>query len=300
MDLTNANLQVLFRGYNTTFQQGWDSVGDTGSLHELFCTVVNSTTAVEVYPWLKELPRMREWLGDRVIHGLDGADFSIKNRKFELTAGVPRDKVEDDTYGLYNPIYKEFGSQSRQHPNELAVQVLEQNPVCYDGQSLFDTDHPVLDEKGNEVSVSNDMGGNGPAWYVMDLSRAIKPMIFQKRKDYSFRAITNLNDSQVFLTDEFMMGVDARVNAGAGLWQLAVRSKQPFNAENYELARTRLQDLKGDYGKPLGLLHTHTMVPSNLEGAALRVLKNSMNAAGATNEWEGTSTLIKNHWLKGA
>jgi phage major head subunit gpT-like protein len=259
--------------------------------------VVPSTTAVEVYPFLKQLPRMREWLGDRVIHSLEGGDFSIKNRKFELTEGVDRDQIEDDTYGLYAPVYMEFGRSSREHPNELAVEVLESNPICYDGQNLFDSDHPVLDASGNETSVSNDMGGSGPAWYVMDLSRAIKPMVFQRRRDYNFRALTDLNDSKVFLTDKFLFGVDARVNAGPGLWQLVVRSKQTLDATNYEAARKRLQELKGDHGRPLALRHTHTMVPSTLEGAGRKIVVNALASGGETNEWAGSSQLIINNWL---
>ena len=68
MNLTQANLKVLFQAYNTSFQQGFSSMGEQGALYEQFCTTVPSTTAVEVYPFLKSLPRMREWLGDRVIH----------------------------------------------------------------------------------------------------------------------------------------------------------------------------------------------------------------------------------------
>ncbi|WNL39828.1 Mu-like prophage major head subunit gpT family protein [Halomonas sp. PAMB 3232] len=300
MNLTSANLQALFKAYNTNFQQGFSSMGEQGALYEQFCTIVPSTTAVEVYPFLKGLPRMREWLGDRVIHSLEGAGFSIKNRKWELTEGVSRDAIEDDTFGLYAPVFEEFGRSSREHPNELAVEVLAANPECYDGQPLFDTDHPVLNALGVETSVSNDMGGDGDAWYVMDLSRVIKPVVFQRRRDYSFRALTDLNDTAVFMTDQFLFGTDARVNAGAGLWQLVVRSRQPLNAENYEAARKALQDMTGDYGRPLALRHTHTMVPSNLEGAALRILNNAQAANGADNEWAGTSQLIKNPWLRKA
>lgn len=297
MDLNKTNLEALFKGYKAHFQQGFDSLGEDGSQYEMFCTTVPSTTAVEVYPWLKSLPRLREWIGDRVIHSLEGADFSIKNRKFELTEGVERDAIDDDTYGLYGPVFSEFGRSSREHPNELAVEVLEANPVCYDGQQLFDTDHPVLDEDGNEISVSNDMGGSGPAWYVMDLSRAIKPLVFQKRRDYNFRALTDLSDTQVFLSDKFLFGVDARCNVGPGLWQLVVRSKQTFNAANYAAARQALTALKGDYGRPLALRHTHTMVPNNLEGAARKVLNNALATGGETNEWAGTSQLVLNPWL---
>lgn len=300
MDLTSANLQALYKAYKTNFQQGFSSLGEQGALYEQFCTTVPSTTAVEVYPFLKSLPRLREWIGDRVIHSLEGADFSIKNRKFELTEGVPRDNIEDDTYGLYAPVFQEFGRSSREHPNELAVETLEANPLCYDGQQLFDGDHPVLDAKGSETSVSNDMGGSGPAWYVMDLTRVIKPLVFQKRRDYNFRSITNLTDAEVFLRDKFLFGTDARVNAGPGLWQLVVRSNQEFTAASYEAARKRLQEIKGDYGRPLALRHSHTMVPNNMEGAARRVLQNQLTTGGATNEWVNTSQLILNPWMAGA
>lgn len=297
MNLTPAALKALFQAYNTNFQEGFNSLGEDGAMYEMFCTTVPSTTAVEVYPWLKTLPRMREWIGDRVVHSLEGAQFSIRNRKFELTEGVDRDAIEDDTYGLYGPTFNEFGRSSREHPNELSVEVLESNPICYDGQPLFDDDHPVLDADGEEVSKSNDMGGSGDAWYVMDCSRMIKPLVFQKRRDYNFRALTDLNDSKVYMTDKFMFGVDARCNAGAGLWQLIVRSKQTFNAANYEAARKRLIELKGDYGRPLGLRHTHTMVPNSMEGAGLTVLNNSLTTGGETNKWANTSKLILNPWL---
>ena len=300
MNLTQANLLALFTAYRANFQQGFSSLGDNGSLYEQFSTIVPSTTSREVYPWLRSLPRLKEWIGDRVIHSLEAGDFAIKNRKFELTEGVERDQIEDDTYGVFGPVFQEFGRSSREHPNELAVEVRESNPLCYDGQNLFDADHVVLDENGKEISVSNDMGGSGPAWYVMDLTRAVRPIIFQRRRDYNFRALTDLNSEKVFMTDKFLFGVDARVNAGAGLWQLIVRSKQPLTAENYALARQRLTSLKGDFGRPLALRHSHTMVPTTLEGAARKVLVNSLATGGETNEWAGSSQLIMNNWLAAA
>lgn len=300
MDLTPANLQALFTGYKTSFQQGFDSLGDAGSVFEQYCMSVPSTTAVEVYPFLRSLPRMREWLGDRVVHALEAGSFSIRNRKFELTEGVSRDSIEDDTYGLYAPVFQEFGRSSREHPNELAVEVLESNPTCYDGQPLFDADHPVLDKSGKEVSVSNDMGGSGPAWYVMDLSRAIKPIIIQKRREYDFRALTDLNSERVFLTDQFLFGTDARVNAGAGLWQLIVRSKQELTPENYAAARKRLREMTGDHGRPLALRHTHTMVTGGMEEAARKILVGTHLANGESNPWVNSSQLLENPWLTAA
>ena len=102
------------------------------------------------------------------------------------------------------------------------------------------------------------------------------------------------------MTDNFVFGVDARVNAGAGLWQLVVRSRQPFTAENYEAARQALTAMKGDYERPLALRHSHTMVPNSMEGAARAVLQSQLAAGGETNKWANTSTLVLNPWLTSA
>ncbi len=299
MDLNHAAFEALFTGYKASFQSGFNSLGAEAEQYRALVTDVPSTTSREVYPWLQSLPRMREWLGDRVIHGIGAAQFAIINRKFELTVAVGRDAIEDDTYGLYNPMMQEMGRSSAEHPNLLVTEVLERNPICYDGQNFFDTDHPVLAADGvTEVSASNEMGGAGVPWYVLDLSRAIRPLILQRRRPYAFRALTNLQTDRVFMTEEFLYGVDARLNAGPGLWQLAVRSRQVFNAENYALARARLQGLTGDHGRPLGLRHTHTLLPLSLEAAARKVLMSALGPAGETNEWAGTSQLLFNPWLK--
>lgn len=297
MDLNSQNLNDLFVAYKTAFQAGFSSLGAEGEIWQQYAMMMPSTAASEVYPFLKTLPKLREWLGDRVVHSMEAAKFSIRNRKFELTEGVARDSIDDDSWGLYGPTFQEFGRSSSEHPNELCVEVLESNPICYDGQPLFDVDHPVLDANGEPQSVSNDMGGAGPAWYVMDLSRAIKPMIFQQRRDYAFRSLNDLNSERVFMTDQFLFGVDARVNAGPGLWQLVVRSKQDFTAANYAAARERLKTLKGDYGRPLGLRHTHTMIPGSLEQEARKVIVSGLTTGGETNEWAGSSQIIENPWL---
>lgn len=297
MDITSANMQALFTGYRANFQAGLSSLGEQSNAYQLLCTVVPSTNPVEAYPWMRTLPQMREWLGDRVVHALGSDLFSIRNRKFELTEGIDRDAIEDDTYGLYAPTFTEFGRVSAEHPNILAVEVLESNPLCFDGQNLFDADHPTIVSEGQTTTQANIIEGAGPAWYVADLSRAVKPLIFQRRRDYSFRTINRLDDTQVFLTDKFLYGVDARVNAGPALWQLIVRSKATFNATNYAAARAMLTTIAGDYGRKLGIRHTHTIVPQNLEGAARKVINNALSSGGETNEWAGTSQLVLLPWL---
>ena len=92
---------------------------------------------------------------------------------------------------------------------------------CYDGQPFFDIDHPVLDKNENEISVANTDGGSGTPWFLLDASRAIKPIILQKRKDFQFVAKDKLTDGNVFDNNEFVYGADARGNVGYGF--LAIR-----------------------------------------------------------------------------
>ena len=58
-------------------------------------------------------------------------------------------------------------------------------------------------------------------WFVIDSSRAVKPIILQERSDVplEFQARENPDDPSVFDRDEYLYGARARYNVGFGLWQ---------------------------------------------------------------------------------
>lgn len=58
------------------------------------------------------------------------------------------------------------------------------------------------------------------AWFLMDLSKPIKPFIFQNRMEPEFQALDNLNDPNVFNLDEFQYGGRARYNFAYAVYQL--------------------------------------------------------------------------------
>ncbi|WP_343545502.1 Mu-like prophage major head subunit gpT family protein [Sphingomonas paucimobilis] len=267
--------------------------------HLLIATEVPSTTSKEEYGWLGQVPGMREWLGDRVVQNVALHDYTIKNRDFELTIGVPRNAIKDDNYGVYAPLFQEMGRSTTAHPSQLCYPLLKAGftSLCYDGQYFFDTDHPVLDESGAEVSVANTDGGNGAFWCLFDNTRALKPVIFQNRQKAVFEAKDNPDDENVWRRKEFEYGVDARYNAGFGFWQMAWGSRQPLTPENYEKARAALMAMKGDYGRPLGLTPGTLLVSPTLEGAGKRIVVNSKLAGGGDNEWAGTAELVSSPWL---
>jgi phage major head subunit gpT-like protein len=155
----------------------------------------------------------------------------------------------------------------------------------------------VLDANGNAQSVSNSGGGAGTAWYLADLNRPLKPIIFQNRKSFDFVAMDNPDDPNVFHKKQFIYGVDGRCNVGFGFWQFAYASKQDLTAANYAAAFAALEGLKGDYDRPLGIKPTHLVVPPTLREAAQRIVVNATDAGGAANPWVGTSKLEVVSWL---
>lgn len=296
MIINRQTLGDLFTGFSTAFNQGLMQAAPGG--YEPIVFDARSTGRENVYPFLGQMPSMREWIGDRVIKNLEQHDYRIKNRDFEMTVSVDRNDIEDDQYGVYSPMFTGMGEAINPWLSELVFKTLKEGfaAPCYDGQYFFDTDHPVRNADGTTSSVSNMQAGSGPAWYLMDASKPLKPLILQRRKQPKLTRLDKEDDENVFMQKKFIYGTDARGAAGYGMWQCAFGSKADLTPENYEAARVALSEIKGDEGRPLGIMPTHLVFPPALEGAALRLL-NRAEVGGSTNEWFNTATPIKSSWL---
>lgn len=296
MIINTTNLQTLYRGFKASFQQGLDQ---HEPMWERIATRVPSATAAEEYGWLGQVPNVRQWIGDRVVQNLKLHDYTIKNLDFELTIGVDRNNIKDDNIGIYGPLFQEMGRSTAAHPDMLIWPLMKNgfSATCYDGQPFFDTDHPVLDEAGEEVSVANTDGGSGAPWFLLDTGRALKPILYQVREEFDFVAKDNPSDHNVFWNKEFVYGIDGRSNVGFGFWQFAWGSKQALSKATYKLARESLLGMKGDYGRPLGINPRLLVVPPTLEEAGLELLNAERDAAGATNVYKGTAELLVSPWL---
>ncbi len=296
MLINSANLDALRLGFKTNFQNG---LGQADQDWQKIATVVPSATKEQKYGWLGKIPNVREWIGARAVQNLMQHDYAIKEKALELTLGVDRDDIETDNLGIYNPLFTEMGLSTGSQWAQMVYAQLKSGFAsnCYDGQFFFDTDHPVLDAAGNVTSVANTDGGSGTAWFMLDASRALKPIILQKRKDFEFVSKDKVTDDNVFHNKEFIYGADARANTGFGFWQMAWGSKQTLDAASYATARAALMGMKGDYGRPLGLNRFLLVVPPSLESAGRKILNSDYGTGGVTNEWKGTAELMVTPWL---
>lgn len=295
MFINSANLTTLFAGFNSAFTKGAQSAP---SHYKSIAMVQPSGTGEEQYGFLNQFPGMREWIGPRQVKSLALAGFTIINKLFESTIGVPRTVIEDDRYGVFSPVLAEMGKAAASHPDELVFALLREGFTrnCFDGQFFFDTDHPVVINEA-VTSVSNVQTGGGTAWYLLDTSRMIKPLIYQERMPYELQEMTDSSNPNVFRNDEFLYGVRGRGNAGYGLWQLAFGSRETLNPTNYGLARKAMQEFTGEGGRPLGVMPDTLVVPPSLESAGRQILNNEFGTGGVTNEWSGTAKLIVTPWV---
>lgn len=290
MDINSANMIELFKNFNLIFQKGLEAA-PTDYLK--FSTEVNSSTAIEVYPFLEQFAGMREWIGDRHIKNLSSAKYEVANRDFEDSVEVERNAIEDDRYGLYSPAFQDLGQASNEIWGELATEALQsgEDNLWQDELTFFSDARKYSDDSivnnisalaltmdnyatirnrmlkyrghnnktlkvrpgllicgpDNEgaafdilknsrkltatitgsaedpqvVTGSVDNGYAGTAdilvlheldseWFLCDTSRALKPVVVQKRRNPVLTRMDQDNSENVFMRKMFMYGTDAR------------------------------------------------------------------------------------------
>ncbi|ENM6044720.1 Mu-like prophage major head subunit gpT family protein [Vibrio parahaemolyticus] len=297
MITSGANLSILYTAVKANFQQGR---GTYTPMWNKVATLVPSTTGTENYSWLGEFSRLREWIGERQINRMKLHGYSLTNKKFEATEGIPREYVEDDTYGVMMPKFQDMGHAAASHPDEMTFALLAAGftTKCYDGQFFFDTDHPV-GEEGQAASVSNMQDGAGKPWFLLDTSRPLKPLIYQKRKDYNLTNKTDASNSDhVYMLDEFLYGVDARGNWGFGFWQQAFASKDVLSEENFDSAVQKMMEFKSDKGRPLGIKPSLLVVGPSNRAAARALIETERKANGGDNPNYKAVELLVVPWLE--
>lgn len=297
--ITPALLASLRTGYSKAFQ---DALAATPTDWEKLATRVPSSSTSNTYGWLNQYPALREWVGARVVKDMAASAYQVQNKLYEGTVGVARTDIEDDNVGVYTPLFAEMGRAAKAHADRLVFALLAagESTLCYDGQNFFDTDHPVYPNAngtGTAAQVSNLQAGTDPAWYLLDASRALKPLIFQERTTPELEAMTASNDEGVFTTDTYRYGIRYRCNAGFGFWQLAYKSKAALNAANFNAAMAAMMQVKADGGRPMGVKPTHLVVPPALRAQALSLIEAQLTGGGDSNPNYRAVEVVVSPWL---
>jgi phage major head subunit gpT-like protein len=292
MIINAEGLARLYTAFTAVFNAAFQ---ETQTWFERAAMTVPASTRIMDYKFLLDFPMVREWLGDRQISSLEPKAYQVETKDWEATIEVDRNDIEDEQLGFYNPIVAALAQEARKHPEKLIADLISAGftTACYDGQYFFDTDHPV-----GSGTASNFGGGSGTPWFLLDTSRAIKPFIFQLRREVQLVRMDRQEDEHAFMRKKYRYGVDYRGAAAYGLWQLAYSSKETLNPTNYAGARTAMMSLTNSEGRPLGIKPSMLLVPPSLEALAREILQAQFiigdpAAGGAkSNIWQGTADLL--------
>lgn len=106
--------------------------------------------------WLGQVPKMREWKGNKIVYGAGNYNFTIPIKDYEVTMGVLRKTLEDDQLGLVKPKLQKLGSEAQRYKDELIFGLLANGftTKCYDGQYFFSASHSEGDSGTQSNTVS--------------------------------------------------------------------------------------------------------------------------------------------------
>jgi phage major head subunit gpT-like protein len=296
--ITAAVLQAAQTGFNATFQRGFETVTPSWMM---IAMLLPSTTKTETYGWMRDLPGMREWVGQRVVNNLESEGAQLTNKDWEHTIGVDRNDIEDDALGIYSLMFSQQGEIVARHPDDLVWAQLALGFAAkgFDGKTFFSATHVGYDRKGKETAYSNLQGGAGAPWILADLSRSFfKPLIFQERKKAEFVALNNPSDANVFMDRQFLFGADARYVTGFGFHQLAFGSKDALDAANFEAAQLAMETQRRPDGSPLPVKATHLITGPSNRAAARTLLEKEYLAGGENNPHYQAVELHISPWLE--
>lgn len=144
MVVNQSSINNLSIAYTTKFNKAFE---ETPIFYDRIAMTVPSETRETSYAWMGKTLSMREWISGRMIQALSAYSYTIKNKTFELTTQIPVNDIQDDLYGVYEPIIGEMGLSAKKHPDILLFGLLAKGfkEKCYDGVSFFSDEHP-LDE----------------------------------------------------------------------------------------------------------------------------------------------------------
>jgi phage major head subunit gpT-like protein len=279
--VSNATLQALRTQFNAKFKDGRSKAKAKAGI---LATPVSSSTKTETYGFLGEMPAFRKWIGDKRIKSLAERAYFLVNDPYEATVGIHKHQIQDDNLGIYPSMFEGWGMEAELWPDRLLFAALAAGITapCFDNQNFFDASHPNFDEAGTTYSNTNNAGTVQP-WYLVDLSKPLKPLIFQKREDPHFWMITDVQDSRVAETGQFGVYAEARGAAGYTMPFLAYRSTATLNAANYVAARDAMAAFVDEVGDPRGIVATHIVYGVSNRAAADDLFMKANLVGGESN-----------------
>ena len=197
--ITSSSLVAAQESYQTLFWEGHENF-EMEMIDKCLRTVPSSQD-IEDYQGMGAIPRMREWIGDRVVQQLRGMSYRLENITWELTIGVPRERFDDDRLGNFAMRFSQMGNSAATHPAQLLseIRVNGETEKCYDDKAFFSSNH----EEGRSGVQSNLVTGTGAskAQIYADIGTAVNRIVgFKNDQGQPLRPFVMLQPKMFLIT----------------------------------------------------------------------------------------------------
>ena len=159
--LDAAKIEAAYVGFHKTFH---DRLKKAAPLADRLATIVQTDNVLDSQLWLANNPKMRRWVGDKVLHKLRGEKHDVKTEPQEASLEVPKHDILNDRLGLYTGRINGMADAFSWRKDEMVFGMLVAGVAgtaygtTYDGQNLVDTDHQPL-SVGGSTNQSNKVTG---------------------------------------------------------------------------------------------------------------------------------------------
>lgn len=124
---------------------------------------VPSSTAVEEWEWLGDMPGLQAWDGDRVLSAIGAFKMRVTNRDWASGLRLHQNNIKDDKLGLFPSSIQMLAEAAKAHRISFTEQLFlngfdgaqytdVSNGLAYDGKFFFDT---------TRATGSNRLAGDG-------------------------------------------------------------------------------------------------------------------------------------------
>lgn len=117
---------------------------------------VASSTAIEEYDWVGDIPGLVEWIGDREEANVMAGSFQIRNKDWASGVKIHKNEILDDKLSIVRARIMGLAQEARYHYGDLLAQLLINgfdgaaypdlgSGLCYDGAFFFSDAHTAED-----------------------------------------------------------------------------------------------------------------------------------------------------------
>jgi phage major head subunit gpT-like protein len=145
MDITAANLDILFRQAQINFQ---GALTKTPVISPMIASPLPMGNRQITNAFLDRLPMMREWRGNRVVHSPVAHARTITAKVYEHTYGVSKWDIIDENLQLFSMATSMQGEAVAKQPDQLNWEFLKiaasSEALGFDGVPVYSAAHPLL------------------------------------------------------------------------------------------------------------------------------------------------------------